>query len=444
MTRVVPFLAVMALFLGLVSVAYAQSTAPTVSSVAVTSNPGTDNTYVKGDTITVTLTFSEAVTVDTTNGTPYVTIDIGGQPRNAAYSGDGSSAAAQPFGYTVRVGDEDTDGVSLLVNSLALDGGTIRATDDSAGATLTHAAMTFANHNVDTEILLLSNLNRPEAADRVTISATQSGELRLSLGGNRQFGINAITLDIKTPSDTLNVTVEVTGALSGSGTYTYTGSVTAAGLQTFTLSGPPGLHFGTATNYGSQSFPFDLSIRGEGDGSIELATTGRTQGDPGRVDGLNFDTGTGSRVPKVGLLGHVGAIPDIVYAEVVSSPENGDAYAAGERIDLLVVFSDWVDVPEGTVLPFWLGNGAEHRREAHFFTETKSSLNGLYFSYTVRPGDTDTDGIYIGENPFGDNAGIDFRSEEFPAIPAHLTLPANQFRLTMCRLVVALCGWVRG
>ena len=424
MTKLVPLLAIVALFLGLVSVAHGQTTTtPTVSSVAITSDPGMDKTYAKGDTITVSLTFSEALTV---TGTPYVVVDIGGQPRNFKYSGDGTSAAAQPFSYTVLVGDRDLDGVSLQVNSLTLNGGTIQAAD-STNATLNHAAMTFADHKVDTQVTLLSNLNRPEATETVTISATQSGELRLSLGGNRQFGINAITLDIKTPSDTLNVTVEVTGALSGSGTYTYTGSVTAAGLQTFTLSGPPGLHFGTATNYGSQSFPFDLSIRGEGDGSIELATTGRTQGDPGRVDGLNFDTRTGSRVPKVGLLGHVGAIPDIVYAEVVSSPENGDAYAAGERIDLLVVFSDWVDVPEGTVLPFWLGNGAEHRREAHFFTETKSSLNGLYFSYTVRPGDTDTDGIYIGENPFGDNAGIDFRSEEFPAIPAHLTLPANQF-----------------
>ena len=115
------------------------------------------------------------------------------------------------------------------------------------------------------------------------------------------------------------------------------------------------------------------------------------------------------------------------YAEVISRPENGSAYAAGERIDLLVVFTDWVDFPEGTVLPFWLGNRAEHRREAHFVSETKINLNTLYFSYTVRPGDTDTDGIYIGENSFGDNAGIEFRSEDNSAIPAHLTLPANQF-----------------
>ena len=173
--------------------------------------------------------------------------------------------------------------------------------------------------------------------------------------------------------------------------------------------------------------PFNVRIRGAGEGSIELAGIAGRTSDPGRVGGLGFDTSFGPTIPKVGLLGHVGAIPDIVYAEVISRPENGSAYAAGERIDLLVVFTDWVDFPEGTVLPFWLGNGAEHRREAHFVTETKGDLNSLYFSYTVQPGDTDTDGIYIGADPFGDNAAIEFRSEENPAVPAHLTLPANQF-----------------
>ena len=132
MTKLVPLLAIMALLMGLVSVAQAQAT---VSSVSITSSPGMDNTYATGDTITVSLTFSEAVTV---TGAPYVVVDIGGQPRNFKYSGDGSTAAAQPFSYTVLVGDKDADGVSLLVNSLTLNSGTIQATDDSTNATLTH------------------------------------------------------------------------------------------------------------------------------------------------------------------------------------------------------------------------------------------------------------------------------------------------------------------
>ena len=146
--------AIMALFLGVTTVSHAQSTAPTVTAVAITSSPGTDNTYATGDTITVGVTFSEAVTVVKTDrisyvsGIPYVRLIIGGRAVYADYSGDGSSAVVQPFSYTVEPLDRDADGVSLRANSVRLDGGTIQATDDSANAILTHSAMAFAGHKV--------------------------------------------------------------------------------------------------------------------------------------------------------------------------------------------------------------------------------------------------------------------------------------------------------
>ena len=46
-----PLLLIALAALVLPSVAHAQGTAPTVSSVAITSNPGTDNEYATGDTI---------------------------------------------------------------------------------------------------------------------------------------------------------------------------------------------------------------------------------------------------------------------------------------------------------------------------------------------------------------------------------------------------------
>ena len=131
----------MAALLTTVFVAHAQS----ISTVAITSSPGTNNTYATGDIITVSVTFSEAVTV---TGTPYVTLDIGGQSRNAAYTGAGTATGQVLFGYTVLAGERDTDGVSVGANSLALSGGTIQADDDSDNATLTHAAMAFPSHKV--------------------------------------------------------------------------------------------------------------------------------------------------------------------------------------------------------------------------------------------------------------------------------------------------------
>ena len=54
----------------------------------------------------------------------------------------------QPFSYTVEPLARDADGVFLRANSLDLDGGTIRATDDSAHAILTHSGMAFPGHKV--------------------------------------------------------------------------------------------------------------------------------------------------------------------------------------------------------------------------------------------------------------------------------------------------------
>ena len=92
----------MALFLASVSVAYAQTTAPTVSTVAVTSDPGTDDTYALGDTIEVGLTFDEAVTVI---GDPYLLIDVGGTNRQTGLQRRGNHRAARHHGLRSYRGD---------------------------------------------------------------------------------------------------------------------------------------------------------------------------------------------------------------------------------------------------------------------------------------------------------------------------------------------------
>ena len=126
--RLLAAIAILAVFLAVpASVANAQTpaTTPAVSSVAVTSNPGTDNTYTAGDKIEITVTFSEAVTVSTTDGTPRLSIDIGDQPRNIPYERAGMNTGELIFGYTVFAGDMDADGISVQANGLALNGGTI-------------------------------------------------------------------------------------------------------------------------------------------------------------------------------------------------------------------------------------------------------------------------------------------------------------------------------
>ena len=137
LTRSLFIVAVMLALLVSAGVAYAQGTptVPTIESVAVTSDPGEDGGYAIGDEIQVGLTFSEAVTV---TGAPQLNLDVGGRRRTAEYS-EGTTTTQLLFTYTVASGDEDTDGIAVVANSLALNGGAIRA--GSANATLTHAGL---------------------------------------------------------------------------------------------------------------------------------------------------------------------------------------------------------------------------------------------------------------------------------------------------------------
>ena len=145
LTRSLFFVAVMLALLVSAGVAYAQGTptVPTIESVAVTSNTGEDGGYAIDDEVQIGLTFSEAVTV---TGAPQITLDVGGQSRTAEYS-EGSATTQLLFTYTVASGDEDTDGIAVVANSLALNGGAIRA--GATNATLTHAALQANDHKVD-------------------------------------------------------------------------------------------------------------------------------------------------------------------------------------------------------------------------------------------------------------------------------------------------------
>ena len=121
------------------------TTAPTVESLAITSNPGSDQTYVAGDEIEVTVTFSETVEVE---GTPQLRMRVGTRNQTAGYD-SGTGTAALVFGYEVDEGEEDTDGVSIEAGRIALNGGTIEDEADNA-AVLDHEAVApQPGHKVD-------------------------------------------------------------------------------------------------------------------------------------------------------------------------------------------------------------------------------------------------------------------------------------------------------
>ncbi len=141
-----------------------EQTDPTVSSVAITSS--SEQVYSQlnaGDNVSVTATFSESVIVtdddgigvDNASGTPTLTIVVGSTNRTATYV-SGSASTALVFQYTIQSGENDTNGISIGADSLALNSGTIR---DASGnyATITHSSVAAnSSYKVDTAVPTVS------------------------------------------------------------------------------------------------------------------------------------------------------------------------------------------------------------------------------------------------------------------------------------------------
>ena len=113
---------------------------PTVDGTPSVSGAGTDAQWSLGETVGVTVTFSEAVDVGTNDGTPSVGVELGGSStaaRSAAYA-SGSGTAELVFGYTLVQGDGSHSLMAVTPNSLALNGGTIRSVESQTNAQLAH------------------------------------------------------------------------------------------------------------------------------------------------------------------------------------------------------------------------------------------------------------------------------------------------------------------
>ena len=127
---------------------------PQVIGVAMQSAPASGDTYAAAETVTVRLTFAEAVDV---TGRPFVYLNVGGAVRKAVFA-SGSGSANLDFAFTVQAADFDANGVSVCSSRLLdrgcgrvqLDGGAIVASADALVADLVLPAQDDQSaHRVD-------------------------------------------------------------------------------------------------------------------------------------------------------------------------------------------------------------------------------------------------------------------------------------------------------
>ena len=131
--------------------------APTIT--ALSSNVAVANS---GDALTFTATLSEAVIVNTTGGTPTLTLDVGGQVLTATYSG-GSGTTSLSFTATAGAGDDST----VSVSAINLNGASI------IGNTTSQALLTGTTGQVVTN-LIVDNTN-PVFTSGITANFAENG-----------------------------------------------------------------------------------------------------------------------------------------------------------------------------------------------------------------------------------------------------------------------------
>ena len=143
---------------------------PEATDVKVSSDAGADDTYGLGDTIRVTVTFSEAVEV---TGAPRLKIDMDPADWGEKWAGyaSGGGGGALTFAHVVVQPNLSTQGIAVLANTLELNGGTIRSAVTGVDAELAHPGLGHdPKHKVDWQQSAGDAANASAARDSVVLA----------------------------------------------------------------------------------------------------------------------------------------------------------------------------------------------------------------------------------------------------------------------------------
>ena len=142
-----------------------RASVPSVSTVAIISDPGV--AYAAGEEIKVAVVFTKPIMV---TGTPSIELMVGANTRQALCQTVASEVLTCT--YTVVADESDTDGVSVVANSLNPNGGTIQDADNRPATDFTHAAVAAnSGHTVDGDTPeLLAMSGAVVDADTVTLT----------------------------------------------------------------------------------------------------------------------------------------------------------------------------------------------------------------------------------------------------------------------------------
>ena len=169
---------------------------PTIEGLPAIGGVGTNSVWDAGDTATMTFTFtfSEAVDVNTTGGTPTVGFDLGGTTELL-------------FGYEVVAADG-----SMTGNDVALNGGTIRNSATQVDADLAHEGVLVQGSSATAksdEAPRVTFENRPRSRDGSSafVDPADAGDVTLEIPARACTKTGAVRVNGQPLAEAVEATV---------------------------------------------------------------------------------------------------------------------------------------------------------------------------------------------------------------------------------------------
>ncbi len=349
------------------------TTAPTVSSVSSSTANGS---YKAGDSIVITVNFTEAVTVNTGGGSPLLTLNTGGPNPNATYS-SGSGTSTLNFNYTVQAGDTSSDLDYVATTSLTLNGGTIKdaASND---ATLTLAIPGASGSLGANKNIVIDTTAPTVTASPGVSSSTANGSYKA--GDQIAVTVNfSETVYVVTTGGTPTITLE-TGTIDRVGSY-------SAGSGSTTLTFTYTVQAGDASSDLDYTATTSLALNGGTIKDLAGNNATLTLATPGQAGSLSANKAI-----------VIDTTPPTVSS--VSATTADGYYTTGNTIAVTVAFSKTVNVTGTPTLTLETGTPD---RTASYASGTGTTT--LTFNYTVQAGDNSADLDYVATTSLALNGG---------------------------------------
>ncbi|OMP80175.1 gliding motility-associated C-terminal domain-containing protein [[Flexibacter] sp. ATCC 35208] len=454
------------------------NTAPTIQSAQFSANA----TYHIGQVITLSLNMSEVVNTDNAGDVPYVNLTIGSAIVKAVYA-SGAGTNKWTFNYTVQEGDLDNDGIEAVsplqvngnsltdaagnvlnitfsssvaagvkVNGIrptvvlttllpALVNGTFTVTANFSEAVtgLTATDITVVN-GIAIALSTIDNITytftiTPSADGNVTVSLPVDVAVNIGSNGNKVSNTLALLADITAPV--------VNNVITPADGYYKSGSIlnfTATFSEVVNVTGMPhiAITMGSSTVYadyisgtGTDELTFSYTVV-DGDQDLDGIGVGALSG--GSIkDAAGNDAVLTLNAPSTADV-LVNTIAPVITQ--VTAPADG-YYTTGRLLLYQVRFSDAVNVRGTPHIAFTIGNSTVY---ADYLIGTGTTI--LSFTYLVKDGDQDLDGIATGvlsggsiKDGFDNDAVLTFTAPSttgvlvntIPPVISQVSVPANGY-----------------